>query len=112
MVGDGPVIDLFTSEEIRALLAIVLITHGGTELTKRFCRTKKLVNGQWSPRFFAFIIGTLSGMSVWPNGAGLQGWHVGLAIGLGWPTLYALALAYIRIKWPQAADYISGKEKL
>lgn len=103
--------DYLTIDEIRSLVVILLITWGATEWAKRACRLRGRLRGQWSPRATALVIGLASSQWIWPAASSLPGWQVGLAVGIGWPGVYAIGIAVLRAKWPEAADRISGGQR-
>lgn len=101
-------VDFITTEEVRAIVLMMLITHGGTEWIKRVARSRRWFVDSWSPRTLAFITGFGSAMAVWPHASTLLPWQVGLGMGFGYPALYWIILSMMRAKWPDAADKISG----
>lgn len=103
--------DYITSDEVRALVLMWLITHGATEYIKRIARKYRLMVDKWSPMSIAFVAGFLATMAVWPAASSVHAWQSGLAWGFGYPWIYKMAIPAIRTKWPELADKISGGHK-
>ena len=104
--------DLLTNREILALIVMLGITLGSTELLKRLLRRAGpgLWHDKWPPRAVAVAVGTFTGTGVWPLDSQIDPLFAGLFVGLTAPTLYRVGVAIIARRYPGVAAAITGKQ--
>jgi len=106
--------EYISPQEIVALIVMLGITLGSTELLKRLMRRAGpgLWHDSWPPRAVAVAIGTFTGVGVWPLDSQVDPLFAGLFVGLTAPTLYRVGVAIIARRYPGVAAAITGKQDL
>ncbi len=104
--------DLLTNQEILALIVMLGITLGSTELLKRLLRRAGpgLWHDRWPPRAVAVAVGAFTGVGVWPLESQIEPIWAGLFVGLTAPTLYRVGVAIVARRYPGVAAAITGRK--